>query len=97
MILSKNYDIIRHPVVTEKSTTGSAHGQVTFQVDRRATKPEIRSAVEKLFNVEVISVNTLNYRGKKKRFRGRVGYRKSTKKAIVTLREGHVIDVTVGV
>lgn len=97
MIPSRHYDIIHHPVVTEKSTTGSAHGQVTFQVDRRATKPEIRLAVEKLFDVEVISVNTLNYKGKKKRFRGRVGYRKSTKKAIVTLREGHVIDVTVGV
>lgn len=97
MILLRNYDIIYDPVVTEKSTTSSIHSQVTFLVDRRANKYEIRKAVEGLFGVEVLSVNVMNYRGKHKRFRGRLGHRKATKKAIVTLREGHVIDITAGI
>ncbi|MBC6439605.1 MAG: 50S ribosomal protein L23 [Rhodospirillales bacterium] len=97
MSLAKNYDIIRSPVITEKSTQGAVYNQVTFRVDRRATKPEIKKAVEELFKVEVTAVNTLNQQGKTKRFRGRMGRRSAVKKAIVTLAEGHVIDVTTGV
>jgi large subunit ribosomal protein L23 len=97
MSLEKSYDIIRGPVVTEKSTQGSMYNQVTFQVDRRATKPEIKKAIEDLFKVKVTKVNTLNQAGKVKRFRGRLGQRNAIKKAVVTLEEGHMIDVTSGV
>lgn len=91
------YDIIRSPVVTEKSTMGSQHNQVTFRVPLDATKPEIKAAVEGLFKVKVKAVNTLRQLGKTKRFRGHVGRRSDTKKAMVTLQEGHTIDVTTGV
>lgn len=97
MSLEKHYDIIRGPIVTEKSTQGSMYNQVTFRVDGRASKPEIKKAVEALFKVEVAKVNTLNQAGKTKRFRGRLGQRNAVKKAIVTLKEGHTIDVTSGV
>ncbi len=97
MISERHYDIIRAPVVTEKSTQGSEHNQVTFRVDRRATKPEIKAAVEGLFGVKVTGVNTLNMRGKLKRFRGRLGRRAAYKKAIVTLSEGDSIDITTGI
>jgi large subunit ribosomal protein L23 len=97
MSLEKSYDIIRGPVVTEKSTQGSMYNQVTFQVDRHATKPEIKKAIEDLFKVKVTKVNTLNQAGKVKRFRGRLGRRNAIKKAVVTLEEGHMIDVTSGV
>ncbi len=97
MNLEKSYDIIRGPVVTEKSTQGSMYNQVTFQVDRRASKPEIKEAVEALFKVKVAKVNTLNQAGKVKRFRGRLGQRNAVKKAIVTLEEGHMIDVSSGI
>lgn len=97
MSLEKHYDIIRGPIVTEKSTQGSMYNQVTFRVDVRASKPEIKKAVEELFKVEVAKVNTLNQAGKTKRFRGRLGQRNAIKKAIVTLKEGHTIDVTSGV
>ena len=97
MSLARSYDIIRSPVITEKSTQGSMYNQVTFRVDRRATKPQIKQAVEELFKVKVTAVNTLNQQGKVKRFRGRTGRRNAVKKAIVTLAEGHVIDVTTGV
>jgi large subunit ribosomal protein L23 len=90
------YDIIRRPVVTEKSTLASQHNQVTFRVPLEATKPEIKAAVEALFNVKVAGVNTLNRKGKTKRFRGVLGQQKTFKKAIVTLAEGHSIDVTTG-
>lgn len=97
MSLLKSYDIIRRPVITEKSTQGGMHNQVTFQVAPSATKPEIKKAVEELFKVKVTAVNTLNQQGKLKRFRGRMGRRNHVKKAIVTLAEGHSIDVTAGV
>jgi large subunit ribosomal protein L23 len=91
------YDVILAPVVTEKSTRVSEHNQVIFKVKKDATKPEIKAAVEGLFNVKVTAVNTLIQKGKMKRFRGRVGYRSDVKKAIVTLAEGQSIDVTTGI
>ncbi len=91
------YDIVLAPVVTEKSTQGSEFNQVTFRVARHATKPEIKQAVAELFGVKVTKVNTLNVRGKVKRFRGRLGKRSDYKKAIVTLAEGETIDVTSGI
>jgi len=94
---ARMYDLIRSPVVTEKSTLGSQHNQVTFRVPLDATKPEIKAAVEGVFKVKVKAVNTLRHRGKVKRFRGFVGRQSDTKKAMVTLAEGHTIDVTTGV
>ena len=94
---NRAYDLIRSPVITEKATMGSEHNQVTFRVPLDATKPEIKAAVEKLFEVEVNAVNTIRQRGKTKRFRGRPGKRSDYKKAIVSLAEGHSIDVTTGV
>ena len=91
------YDLIRSPVVTEKSTMGSQHNQVTFRVPLDASKPEIKAAVEGLFKVKVAAVNTLRVKGKVKRFRGTVGKRPDRKKAIVTLAEGSSIDVTTGI
>lgn len=91
------YDLIVAPVITEKSTMGSEHRKVTFRVPLDATKPEIKAAVEGLFNVKVDAVNTLVQKGKTKRFRGIVGRRSDYKKAVVTLAEGHTIDVTTGV
>lgn len=91
------YDLIIAPVITEKSTMGSEHNQVTFRVPLSASKPEIKAAVEGLFNVKVTAVNTLVSKGKTKRFRGIVGRRSDVKKAIVTLAEGHKIDVTTGI
>ncbi len=88
------YDIIHRPIITEKSMRGAEWNQVTFQVDRRATKKEIRQAVETIFGVTVKAVNTMNQTGKVKRFRGRLGRRNAVKKAVVTLAEGERIDVT---
>jgi large subunit ribosomal protein L23 len=88
------YDIVRRPVITEKTTLGSEHNQVTFEVALDASKPEIRQAVETLFEVKVTNVNTLRVKGKEKRFKGRLGRRNDYKKAIVTLGEGQHIDVT---
>ena len=90
------YDVIRSPVITEKATVLSEHNQVVFKVRSSATKPQIQEAVERLFNVKVKAVNTLNRKGKKKRFRGIAGRQSDMKKAIVTLMEGHSIDVTTG-
>ena len=92
----KHYDTILAPVITEKATMASEHNQVIFKVARTATKPEIKEAIEALFDVKVKSVNTLNRKGKTKRFRGIAGRQKNTKKAVVTLQEGHSIDVTTG-
>ena len=85
------------PVITEKSTHGSEHNQVTFRVRTDASKPEIKTAVEGLFEVKVKAVNTILVKGKVKRFRGRPGRRPDWKKAIVTLEEGHSIDMTTGI
>ncbi|VAW14202.1 LSU ribosomal protein L23p (L23Ae) [hydrothermal vent metagenome] len=90
------YDVIRTPVITEKATMASEHNQVVFNVAKSATKPQIKQAVEKLFNVKVVGVNTLVRKGKAKRFRGRAGQQSDVKKAIVTLVDGHTIDVTTG-
>ena len=91
------YSIILAPVITEKSTLGGEHSQVTFKVANDSTKPEIKQAIEALFDVKVKAVNTLNQKGKIKRFRGRLGKRNDVKKAIVTLEEGQMIDVTTGI
>lgn len=91
------YDVVRRPVITEKSTAASEHNQVIFQVALDATKPEIKAAVEGLFGVKVTAVNTLRQKGKRKVFRGRPGKRSDTKKAMVTLAEGQAIDVTTGI
>ena len=91
------YQLVRRPLVTEKSTLGSEHNQVTFEVPLDATKPEIKAAVEDLFKVKVKGVNTLRQKGKTKRFRGVPGKRSDMKKAYVTLEEGHSIDVTTGI
>ena len=91
------YEIIRNPVITEKTTMLSEFNQVTFRVPLDASKPEIKVAVEELFKVKVTSVNTLRKRGKIKAFRGSTGRQKETKKAIVTLAEGQSIDISTGV
>ena len=90
------YSIIRAPLITEKMTILSEQNQVGFKVAIGATKPEIAAAVETLFNVKVLSVNTLIQKGKTKRFKGRPGVRSDLKKAIVTLAPGQSIDFTTG-
>ena len=92
-----NYDVIRAPVVTEKSTLSSEHGQVVFEVAMDATKAQIKEAVEGLFSVKVKAVNTLVRKGKVKRFRNTRGERKDMKKAIVTLVDGQSIDISTGI
>lgn len=90
------YDVIRRPIVTEKSTLASEANALVFEVAKDANKPLIKQAVEALFNVKVKAVNTVLTKGKVKRFRGRPGKRNDVKKAYVTLEEGHMIDVTTG-
>lgn len=92
----RHYDVILSPVITEKATLASENNKVIFKVARDATKPQIKEAVEKLFAVKVKSVNTLIRKGKVKAFRGSLGTQSPTKKAVVTLEEGHRIDVTTG-
>ena len=93
----KHYDVILSPIVTEKSTMQSEHNQVVFRVPLAATKPEIKAAVEGLFDVKVEAVNTIRVKGKTKRFKGVKGRRSDVKKAMVKLAEGQSIDVTTGV
>jgi large subunit ribosomal protein L23 len=93
---AKHYDVIVAPVITEKATTASEHNQVVFKVAPKATKPQIKEAIEKLFDVKVKSVNTIVRKGKTKVFRGTFGTQSDSKRAIVTLEEGHRIDVTTG-
>ena len=90
------YDVIRAPVITEKSTMASEHNQVVFKVALDADKKVIKEAVEALFDVKVKAVNTLRRKGKVKRFRGIRGKQNDVKQAIVTLEDGHAIDVTTG-
>jgi large subunit ribosomal protein L23 len=90
------YDVILSPLITEKATMASERNQVIFKVATNATKPQIKEAVEKLFDVKVKSVNTLIRKGKVRIFKGRPGELQDTKRAIVTLEEGHRIDVTTG-
>ena len=88
------YDVIRAPLVTEKSTMVSENNQVMFKVAMSATKPDIKEAFERLFNVNVLAVNTLIRKGKVRKFRGVKGQQSDFKKAIVTLEEGQTIDIT---
>ena len=90
------YEVIRKPVITEKATMASQANAVVFEVAIDANKPLIKEAVETLFGVKVKAVNTTTTKGKTKRFRGRLGTRKTTKKAYVTLEEGNAIDMTTG-
>ncbi len=90
------YNTLLSPIVTEKSTLAAENNQVAFRVPLDATKPEITEAVEGLFKVKVKAVNTLRMKGKQKQFRGHRYTRTTVKKAIVTLEEGHSIDVTTG-
>ena len=92
----RHYDVILSPVITEKATLASDKNQVMFRVARTATKPQIKEAVEKLFDVKVKSVNTNIRKGKVKAFKGTIGTQSPVKRAIVTLEEGHTIDVTTG-
>ena len=93
----RKYQVILAPVVTEKSTLGAESNQVTFKVATDATKPEIKAAIEGLFDVKVKAVNTLNQKGKVKRFKGHLGRRDDFKKAVITLEAGQSIDATAGV
>jgi len=90
------YRIIRAPVITEKATRLSEHGQYEFRVAIEASKPEIKAAVEGLFGVQVLAVNTLVQKGKAKRFKGKPGQRSDIKKAFVKLAAGQQIDFTTG-
>jgi large subunit ribosomal protein L23 len=92
-----DYDVIVGPVITEKATRVSEYNQVTFKVRMDATKPQIKRAVERLFNVKVEAVNTARVQGKVKMFRGLPGKRSDYKKAMVTLADGQRIDVTTGI
>ena len=94
---ARHYDVIHAPHITEKSTLLSEHNGVVFKVAHDATKPQIKEAVEALFDVKVTNVNTLVQKGKTKRWKGRPYKRTDMKKAIVTLAEGDSIDVTSGI
>lgn len=93
---ARHYDAIVAPVLTEKSTILSENNQVIFEVAMSATKPEIKDAIEALFKVKVLAVNTLVNKGKTKRFKGIPGRRKDVKKAIITLKDGDSIDISSG-
>lgn len=93
---ARHYDVIVAPVITEKATAASESNQVIFRVRKTATKPEIKAAVEQLFDVKVDAVNTLVRKGKRKMFKGTRGVQPDIKNAVVTLAEGHKIDVTTG-
>ena len=95
--LNKSYKIIYKPIVTEKATKLSEFNKVVFEVASKSNKIEIKGAVEKLFSVKVKSVNTILLKGKVKRFKGILGRRANTKKAIITLAPGNTIDLSVGV
>ena len=95
-VKAEHYDVIRKPIITEKSTMASENGAVVFEVAIDSSKPQIKDAVETLFGVKVKAVNTTITKGKNKRFRGIKGTRKDVKKAYVTLEEGNTIDVSTG-
>jgi large subunit ribosomal protein L23 len=90
------YDVIVAPIITEKATFASEQNKVVFKVAKTATKPQIKQAVEKLFDVKVTDVNTLLRKGKRKTFKGKRGFQSDFKKAVITLAEGDKIDVTTG-
>ena len=94
---NRHYDVVLAPHITEKSTMLSEHNAVVFKVAGTATKPEIKAAVEALFNVSVTNVNTMVTKGKTKKWKGQAYTRSDAKKAIVTLAEGQSIDITSGI
>jgi len=94
---NRHYDIVLAPHITEKTTMLSENNSVVFKVAPTATKPEIKAAIEALFNVKVTNVNTIVTKGKSKRWQGKPYQRSDMKKAIVTLAEGQSIDVTSGI
>ena len=94
---ARHYDVILAPHITEKSTMASEHNAVVFKVSGDATKPQIKEAVEALFDVKVTGVNTIVVKGKTKRWKGKPYKRTDVKKAIVTLAEGEMIDITSGI
>ena len=94
---TRHYDVILAPHITEKATLLSEHNAVVFKVADSATKPEIKAAVEALFDVKVVGVNTLTQKGKTKRWKGKPYRRSDVKKAVVTLAPGQSIDVTSGI
>jgi len=96
-VTAKMYDTLLRPVITEKSMTSSEAGKVVFMVPVSATKDDVKAAVEAIFNVKVVKVNTVKQDGKVKRFRGYEGVRSDYKKAVITLAEGQNIDVTAGI
>jgi large subunit ribosomal protein L23 len=96
MATARHYDTIIGPVITEKATVLTEQNKVVFKVAKDATKDEIAAAVEELFKVRVVKVNTLITKGKTKRFRGMLGQRSDVKKAIVTLQAGQTIDISTG-
>ena len=93
----KKYDLVFQPIVTEKATSLTQYNQYTFEVPLKASKPELKKAVEELFKVNVLTVNTLRVAGKKKVFKGRLGQRSDYKKAIFRLKPGQTIDVSVSI
>ena len=94
---TRHYDVIVAPHITEKATLASEHNAVVFKVAESATKPQIKAAVEALFGVKVLSVNTLTQKGKTKRWKGKPYRRSDVKKAVVRLAEGQSIDITSGI
>ncbi len=93
---ARHYDLIVAPIITEKATLASEQNKVIFKVSRDATKPQIKAAIERLFDVKVESVNTILRKGKRKTFKGTRGVQSDVKRAVVTLAEGQTIDVTTG-
>ena len=93
----KHYDVVVKPVITEKSTLVSEYNQVVFQVAKSATKPQIKAAVEALYGVKVLAVNTMVAKGKTKRWRGQEYRRSDVKKAVITVADGDRIDVTTSI
>ena len=96
-VAARHYDVVLAPHITEKSTLASEHNAVVFKVANDATKPQIKEAVEAIFGVSVTGVNTINVKGKTKRWKGKPYKRNDLKKAVVTLKDGDSIDVTSGI
>ena len=94
---ARHYDVIIAPHITEKSTLASEQNAVVFKVARDATKPQIKEAIEAIYDKKVVAVNTLVVKGKTKRWKGKAYQRSDVKKAIVTLAEGEMIDITSGI
>lgn len=96
-VTTKMYDTLTRPVITEKSMVSSEAGKATFMVPLWATKKDVKAAIEAIFNVTVVKVNTISQLGKEKRFKGHLGSRSDYKKAIISLSSGQTIDVTTGI